>query len=210
MPRSAAAQRHRPHRADWVEPAAGFASPEAATRRGAHPYRASRSRDRVHPARRGLRLDQRARTLDPGFCLVTITNDTRARVKRIGEPIALFFGRLGLTPNGLTLIGFGISIVAGAAAGAQLWLAAGIIGFVGGAFDAFDGTLARATGQVSKVGAFMDSVFDRWGEMVVYVGIIVGCSLAGFQPGVGLAAIAMGSAFLVSYARAKSEGLGFT
>jgi len=141
---------------------------------------------------------------------VTITNDARARVKRIGEPIALFFGRLGLTPNGLTLIGFGISIVAAAAAGAQLWLAAGIIGFVGGAFDAFDGTLARATGQVSKVGAFMDSVFDRWGEMVVYVGIIVGCSLAGFQPGVGLAAIAMGSAFLVSYARAKSEGLGFT
>ena len=42
---------------------------------------------------------------------MTISNDTRGRVKKIGEPIALFFGRLGLTPDGLTLIGFGITTV---------------------------------------------------------------------------------------------------
>ena len=38
----------------------------------------------------------------------------------------------------------------------------------------FDGTLARATGKVSKLGAFMDSVFDRWGEAIVYLGIALG------------------------------------
>ena len=139
-----------------------------------------------------------------------VTNETRSRVKRIGEPIALFFGRLGLTPNGLTLIGFGITSAAAVLAAAQLWIAAGLVMFVGGVFDMFDGTLARATGQVSKVGAFMDSVFDRWGEAVFYVGVIIGCSQADFDAGAGLAAAAMASAFLVSYTRAKSEGLGFT
>lgn len=139
-----------------------------------------------------------------------VSPETRTRVKRLGEPAALLLGRLGFTPNGLTLLGFGISIVAAVLAGAQLWLAAGVVGFVGGVFDLFDGTLARATGRVSKVGAFMDSVFDRWGEAVVYVGIVVGCVDAGFGLGAGLAAFAMGSAFLVSYTRAKAEGLGFS
>jgi len=139
-----------------------------------------------------------------------VSPETRTRVKRLGEPIALFFGRLGLTPNGLTLIGFGITIIAALLAGVQLWLAAGIVVIVGGVFDMFDGTLARATGSVSKVGAFMDSVFDRWGEGITYIGIVVGCVNAGFGLGAGLAAFAMASAFLVSYTRAKSEGLGFT
>ena len=79
-----------------------------------------------------------------------------------------------------------------------------------GIFDMFDGTLARATGTASKLGAFMDSVFDRWGEGIVYVGIVAGCAAAGFNEGAILAAAAMTSAFMVSYARAKSEGLGFT
>ncbi len=139
-----------------------------------------------------------------------ITPETRTRVKRLGEPIALFFGGLGLTPNGLTLVGFGITVVGAVLAASQLWVAAGLIMFLGGVFDMFDGTLARATGQVSKVGAFMDSVFDRWGEALFYVGVIIGCSQADFDLGAGLAAVAMASAFLVSYARAKSEGLGFT
>jgi CDP-diacylglycerol--glycerol-3-phosphate 3-phosphatidyltransferase len=86
----------------------------------------------------------------------------------------------------------------------------GIVVFVGGAFDMFDGTLARATGRASRLGAFMDSVFDRWGEALVYVGIVWGCVAGEFALGALLAAAAMASAFLVSYARAKSEGLGFT
>ena len=56
----------------------------------------------------------------------------------------------------------------------------------------------------------MDSVFDRWGEVVVYVGIVAGCAAAGFDEGALLAAAAMAAAFMVSYARAKSESLGFT
>jgi phosphatidylinositol phosphate synthase len=151
---------------------------------------------------------------------MSISNESRGRIKQIFEPIALGMGRLGLTPDGLTLIGFGITVVGAVLLAANVWLLGGIVVFLGGAFDMFDGTLARATNQVSKLGAFMDSVFDRWGEAIVYLGIVTGAILsiphggdvAVFGPDLVaiLAAAAMGSAFMVSYARAKSEGLGFT
>ncbi len=141
---------------------------------------------------------------------MTISNDTRSQVKKVGEPIALFFGRLGLTPDGLTLIGFGITTAGAVLLGLQLWVIGGLVVFVGGVFDMFDGTLARATGRVSRLGAFMDSVFDRWGEALVYVGLVAGLSAGGWVNGPTFAAVAMASAFLVSYARAKSEGLGFS
>ena len=64
-------------------------------------------------------------------------------------------------------------------------------------------------GTTSKLGAFMDSTFDRWGEAVVYLGIVIGCTRADFEVGAWLAAAAMGSAFMVSYARARAESLGF-
>jgi len=92
----------------------------------------------------------------------------------------------------------------------QLWLPAGLLVVFGGVFDLFDGALARATNTVSKLGAFMDSVFDRWGEGVVYVGIVWGAVAADWTDGAILAAVAMTSAFMVSYTRAKAESLGFT
>jgi len=141
---------------------------------------------------------------------VTISNESRGRIKKVFEPIALAMGRVGLTPNGLTLIGFGISIVGAALLVAQLWVIGGIVVFIGGAFDMFDGTLARATGKVSPFGAFMDSVFDRWGEAIVYLGIAWGGVLAGEDTVAILSTAALGAAFMVSYTRAKSEGLGFS
>ncbi len=141
---------------------------------------------------------------------MSLSNESRGRIKKIFEPIALGMGRLGLTPNGLTLIGFGITIVGAVLLGFQQWLVGGIVVFLGGVFDMFDGTLARATGKVGPLGAFMDSVFDRWGEAIVYLGIAWGGVLAGSDPVAILATAAMGAAFMVSYTRAKSEGLGFT
>lgn len=141
---------------------------------------------------------------------VTISNDSRARIKKAFEPIALGMGRLGLTPDALTLIGFAITVVGAVLVAQQLWLAGGVVILAGGIFDLFDGTLARATGRVSRLGAFMDSVFDRAGEVIVYLGVVAGLQSLGIANGSLLAAAALGSAVLVSYARAKSEGLGFT
>jgi phosphatidylglycerophosphate synthase len=141
---------------------------------------------------------------------MTISNDSRARVKKAFEPIALGMGRLGLTPDALTLIGFAVTVVGAALISQQFWLLGGVVTLVGGVFDMFDGTLARATGKVSALGAFMDSVFDRWGEALVYLGIVIGSIASDFDEAAVLAAAAMGAAFMVSYTRAKSEGLGFT
>jgi phosphatidylglycerophosphate synthase len=135
--------------------------------------------------------------------------EVRQRVRGMATPIAVGLGRLGLSPNHLTLIGFAIAVVAAVAAAQQAWLAAGIFLIVGGVFDLFDGALARASGQASRLGAFMDSVFDRAGEGVVYVGIGAACVAADFEVGAVLAAAAMASAFMVSYVRAKSESLGY-
>jgi CDP-diacylglycerol--glycerol-3-phosphate 3-phosphatidyltransferase len=139
-----------------------------------------------------------------------ISNQARDRVKAVFEPIALGLGRLGLTPDALTLLGFAITLAGAGLVASGNWTLGGIVIFLGGVFDMFDGTLARATGKVSRLGAFMDSVFDRWGEAIVYLGIVAGCVNGSFASGIVLAAAAMGCAFMVSYARSKAEGLGFT
>lgn len=138
-----------------------------------------------------------------------ISPELRARVKGLMTPIAIGLGRLGLTPNALTVIGFLIACIAAVAAGLQAWLAAGLLVIFGGVFDLFDGALARATNRVSKVGAFLDSTFDRWGEGVVYVGIVWGAMEMGLMRPVILAAAAMVAAFMVSYTRARAESLGY-
>ena len=138
-----------------------------------------------------------------------LSNEKRNRFRAIVQPYAAGLARIGLTPNMLTLIGFGIAIAAAVLAGLELWLAAGIVSVVAGSFDMLDGAVARATGTSSKFGAFMDSTFDRWGEGVIYVGIAWGCVNAGYDLAAVLSAAALASAFMVSYARAKEESLGF-
>src|SRR6187551_2710580 len=137
---------------------------------------------------------------------MTISNESRGAIKKIFEPIALAMGRIGLTPNGLTLIGFAITTVGAILTGAQAWVIGGI-----GVFDMFDGTLARATGKASKFGAFMDSTFDKLGEILVFIGCIaaLGNSNVGTVP-ILVAAGAMGASIMVSYTRAKSDALGYS
>jgi phosphatidylglycerophosphate synthase len=135
---------------------------------------------------------------------------TRQRVRDLATPIARGFGRLGLTPNALTVIGFIGTCAAAVAAAAELWLLAGILVFGFGIFDLFDGALARATGRATKFGAFLDSTLDRTGENLLYGGVAVGCFVAGYGEGVIVAVLAMAFASGVTYARAKAESLGFT
>jgi len=134
----------------------------------------------------------------------------RSRVRTGVEPIARLFGRVGLTPNMLTLIGFAIAIVGAWLASTQAWLLAGLVVAFGAIFDLFDGALARATNRTSNFGAFLDSTMDRAGEAFVYIGIAIGLADVGLIAGPQVAAAAMAAAFLVSYARAKSESLGFS
>ena len=136
------------------------------------------------------------------------TGDERARIKRIGEPIALFLGRLGFTPDALTVVGFGIVLVAAFTAAAGQWVLTALILIFGTLFDGLDGTLARATGKTSDFGAFLDSTMDRAGEAVIYTGIAAGAAMSGKTEVIGLATLALGTGSLVSYVRARGEGLG--
>jgi len=66
---------------------------------------------------------------------MSISNESRSRIKQVFEPIALGMGRLGLTPDALTLIGFAITVLGAVLLAANLWLVGGIVVFLGGGFD---------------------------------------------------------------------------
>jgi CDP-diacylglycerol--glycerol-3-phosphate 3-phosphatidyltransferase len=137
-----------------------------------------------------------------------VSAETRDRVRGWAVPVATAMGRLGLTPNALTVIGFLGTCLGAIAAGGEQWALAGILVLAFGIFDLFDGALARATGQASRFGAFLDSTLDRTGESIVYVGIAYGLFAAGLGEAVILAGLALTGATIVTYTRARAEALG--
>jgi CDP-diacylglycerol--glycerol-3-phosphate 3-phosphatidyltransferase len=137
-----------------------------------------------------------------------VANLARAWSARFIEPIARFLGSLGLTPNAVTVLGFFLTVaVAGVLATGRLFLA-GILLALTLAFDAVDGTLARIMGQTTKFGAFLDSTLDRWAEVVTYIAITWVYLRADDDLGAILAVVALSTSLLVSYTRARAEGVG--
>jgi CDP-diacylglycerol--glycerol-3-phosphate 3-phosphatidyltransferase len=125
-----------------------------------------------------------------------------------GLPIALFMGRMGISPNGLTVFGV---VIAGSAAYlasiGQFWGAGAILLF-SSVFDLFDGALARATDRVSPFGALLDSSIDRVSEAIVFLGLLGYYLTRDDDTGVILVFVALAASLMVSYVRARSEGLG--
>ena len=138
----------------------------------------------------------------------------RAAVLRYVElPGARFLRALGFTANAVTLLGFGLSVAAAYLVGSGWLWAGGIVFLLGGSLDLMDGALARLTGTVSPFGALLDSVFDRLGEAVLFVGLAVYSLRADFSESYQLFFITVVLAALifsqgVSYLRARGEGLG--
>lgn len=137
-----------------------------------------------------------------------VSRELRERFRGAARPVAVGLGRLGLSPNALTVIGFAGTCVGAVAAAAQWWLAAGVLALVFGLFDLFDGALARATGRTSQFGAFLDSILDRTGENLVYAGIVIGAAWVHAYPVAFAAGLAGAFASVVTYARAKAEVVG--
>lgn len=123
--------------------------------------------------------------------------------------LGLKFASSGLSANFWTGVGFVLSIASAAAyASANIGLIypalfGGILLLVSGFFDIVDGSVARATKQISRKGAFLDSTFDKVAEVIVFLGILYG-GLA--DPTMVL--VALGLSLLVSYSRARAESLG--
>jgi CDP-diacylglycerol--glycerol-3-phosphate 3-phosphatidyltransferase len=122
--------------------------------------------------------------------------------------IAALIARTGATPNTLTLLGFLGMAAAGIFCAAGLFFFAGLVVAASCTFDALDGALARVTGAASTFGAFFDSFLDRYAEAVVYAGLVIYYAGAGAPWGVAAAFAAAVGSLMVSYARARAEGLG--
>jgi CDP-diacylglycerol--glycerol-3-phosphate 3-phosphatidyltransferase len=124
-------------------------------------------------------------------------------------PLGRFLVRMGLTPNQITYLGVLLSLGAGVFI-YRCDLGLGLLFFaLGGCCDFLDGAVARAGRGPSRIGSFLDSTLDRYAEMFVYIGLM-GCFLKRDAQGAALGAVlAMSGSFLVSYARAKAESLGY-
>lgn len=124
------------------------------------------------------------------------------------QPLAVALARAGIQANWLTYLGFLLNVVV-AVIVAEGWLGiGGALFLIVNALDFLDGAVARAAGTAGAFGAFLDSVLDRYSEAVVFVGLIVWYSRADDTFAVIVTALALAGSFMVSYCRARAEGLG--
>ena len=134
----------------------------------------------------------------------------KERARRILDPMVSALAAAGVSPMLLSVLGLAGSLWAAyvIARGSLFW--GGIWTLASGICDVVDGAVARQRGRATEFGAFIDSTFDRVCELVLYGAILLYYSERGY-PLVLLVVIcvALGASFLVSYARARIEGLGY-
>ncbi|MDQ3007582.1 MAG: CDP-alcohol phosphatidyltransferase family protein [Chloroflexota bacterium] len=139
----------------------------------------------------------------------TFSDYLRLSFKWVIDPIAGFLNGLGLTPNMMTILGL-IGNTIGA-----LYLARGemltgaILVLIMTPIDALDGTMARLRGEAGDFGAFVDSVSDRYSELIIYGGLLYHFLTLGEPIGGLLVFGAAAGSVLVSYVKARAEGLGY-
>lgn len=137
-----------------------------------------------------------------------LTNLARAWGAHLVQPVARFLSRLGLTPNAVTVLGFLMNVVVAVILGSGRLQLAGALLILTLAFDAVDGTMARTQGLTTRFGAFLDSTLDRWTELLLYGALVWFYLSTGHDSGVLWAVAAMSTSFMVSYTRARAEGVG--
>jgi CDP-diacylglycerol--glycerol-3-phosphate 3-phosphatidyltransferase len=154
----------------------------------------------------------------------------RTTAHALARPVVRLLVRLGVGPDVLTLAGLGLSLIAGLTFFIGQFRAAAFWMLAAALFDLLDGEVARATGRASRFGAFLDSTLDRVAEAAL-LGGIAGYYLThllqliddpmlraeeavrGLQPITWALAVlvtlaALAGSFMVSYARARAEGIG--
>ena len=137
----------------------------------------------------------------------------RAAADRVLAPIGRGLARAGVTPNSVTILGVIVQAVGGWLILQDRLVAAGLVTIAAAVLDTFDGAVAKAGGRTTPFGALLDSTVDRVSDALFFIPV---AWLYGFgtdgrdEPWV--AAVALGglvASFLVSYVRARAEGLGF-
>ena len=132
----------------------------------------------------------------------------RASLHTVADPIARLLLRARLRPNHLTILGLGVSVAAAheffqgrLRLGAMLLVVAGL-------FDFFDGALARLARTESAFGAFLDSVVDRYSDLLVLLGLVLFYERQDDHVGVFFTMIALVGTVMVSYTKARAQSVG--
>jgi CDP-diacylglycerol--glycerol-3-phosphate 3-phosphatidyltransferase len=136
----------------------------------------------------------------------------RALFTTIFTPVARLFLKLGISPDVVTIVGT-LGVCAGALAFYPrhefFWGTVVITLFVFS--DTVDGVMARMSGRSGRWGAYLDSTLDRFGDSAIFGGLVLWYAGRGddfLMAGLALACLILGS--VVSYAKARAEGLGFS
>ncbi len=131
-------------------------------------------------------------------------------------PFCSFLSGLGISPNAVSLAGLSLSLISGLVYASGAFFCAGVILILAGTCDVLDGQMARLTGKISLFGAFLDSAIDRFSELFIFLGLAWHFSrLSAENPESALGSVvvlililALSGSFMVSYTRARAEGLG--
>ena len=140
---------------------------------------------------------------------MTLTDLLRARFKGFLDPVGVFFNRLGLMPNTMTILGLVGNTIGAYFLSQGNMTVGGIFILAMGPVDALDGTMARLRGEPHKFGAFVDSVTDRYSELVIFGGLLLHYLQTGDLLSIAAVYAAAAGSVLVSYVRARGQSLGY-
>ncbi|MDH4028249.1 MAG: CDP-alcohol phosphatidyltransferase family protein [Nitrospirota bacterium] len=125
----------------------------------------------------------------------------------LDRPLTSLAKRLNINPNTITVAGFIVTVIAAVVLSQDLFTG-GLLIILGGLFDVFDGVVARVNNRASDFGAFLDSVLDRYSDAFLFMGFAWYFLENGPMTGAWLSSGTMIGALVISYARARAEGLG--
>ena len=139
----------------------------------------------------------------------TFSDYLRLWFKWVLDPIGGFLNRLGLTPNMVTMLGLIGNTIGAYYLSRGDMLTGGLLVLIMTPIDALDGTMARLRGEPSDFGAYVDSVSDRYSELIIYAGLLYHFLKLGEPLGGLLVFGAASGSVMVSYVKARAEGLGY-
>jgi CDP-diacylglycerol--glycerol-3-phosphate 3-phosphatidyltransferase len=123
----------------------------------------------------------------------------------LSKIIKFVFKTKNLNPTYFTLLGLLVNILAAIAFVDGKWLWAGILILTAGLFDMLDGAVARTFGKVSNFGGFLDSVIDRYSDLVLLIGLIIYYAQHNNMHLLVLTAVVSIGTILIPYTRARAE-----
>ena len=133
----------------------------------------------------------------------------RASLHGVADPVARWLFRLRVQPTQLTVLGLVVSVIAAHGFSQGRLRTAAVLLAVAGLCDFFDGAVARLSGSVSRFGAFLDSVVDRYSDLVVLMGVVILYERADDFTGLFFAMLTVVGTIMTSYTKARAQSMGF-